>query len=79
MNVTYKPLLPQILEEAAERLGELGAVRAIPHLIEAVEFTLSLSGQDWRIDESTSRLMTTGPGGRPTAPEPRATATYHAA
>ncbi len=55
---------------AAERLGEIGAVRAIPSLIDAVELALVQYGKIWKVDRSTSRLyfgtvpVKLGPGDR---------------
>ena len=42
--------------EAAERLGGLGSVRAIPSLIDAFELALVQYGKIWKVDRSTSRL-----------------------
>ncbi len=43
-------------EEAAERLGELGSVKAIPSLIDTVELALVQYEKFWKVDPSTSRL-----------------------
>ncbi len=43
-------------EEAAERLGELGSVKAIPSLIDTVELALVQYEKFWKVDRSTSRL-----------------------
>ncbi len=43
-------------QEAAERLGELGSVKAIPSLIDTVELALVQYEKSWKVDRSTSRL-----------------------
>ncbi len=43
-------------QEAAERLGELGSVKAIPSLIDTVELALVQYEKFWKVDRSTSRL-----------------------